>query len=240
MNRAQLLEKLAMELASWRFQTMPLGFTTSGRDAVAHIETGEAFLREDWLAERERLINKPSWDEAPEWAEWLAQNATKGIWVWGEGDASPSRDEPCWMIEGKSERASQGAIPAGHDWRQTLEKRPITTSLGASSTACDDQFAPEPTAEEDEAFRACEQRIRDAELRDIFSKQARYQDANGEDWIDEFARTSTVDEFRGAMAFNIGKYVRRMGRKDERIKEIKKIADYANRWAEYEERLAEI
>lgn len=70
-----------------------------------------------------------------------------------------------------------------------------------------------------------------------FPKQDRYQDAQGDDWIDEFARTSTPEEFRGAMAFSIGKYVRRMGKKDERIREIKKIADYANRWADYEERL---
>lgn len=69
------------------------------------------------------------------------------------------------------------------------------------------------------------------------SKQVRYRDSEGEDWIDEFARTATPEEFRGAMRFSIGKYVRRMGKKDERIKEIKKIADYANRWADYEERI---
>lgn len=68
-------------------------------------------------------------------------------------------------------------------------------------------------------------------------KQVRYRDSEGGDWVDEFARTSTPEEFRGAMRFSIGKYVRRMGKKDERIKEIKKIADYANRWADYEERL---
>ena len=30
-------------------------------------------------------------------------------------------------------------------------------------------------------------------------KQPRYQDAKGEDWIDEFARTATAEEFRGAL-----------------------------------------
>ena len=65
-------------------------------------------------------------------------------------------------------------------------------------------------------------------------KQPRYQDATGEDWIDEAARTFTAEEFRGAMRFSIGKYNRRMGKKDELIKEIGKIRDYASRWIEVE------
>jgi hypothetical protein len=65
-------------------------------------------------------------------------------------------------------------------------------------------------------------------------KQARYQDSRGEDWIDEFARTATADEFRGAMRFTIGKYNRRAGKKDSLVSEITKIEDYARRWREYE------
>ena len=65
-------------------------------------------------------------------------------------------------------------------------------------------------------------------------KQERYKDANGEDWIDECARTLTPEEFRGAMKFNIGKYNRRAGKKDALIKEIEKIKDYADRWIRYE------
>jgi hypothetical protein len=67
-----------------------------------------------------------------------------------------------------------------------------------------------------------------------YPKQARYQDAKGEDWIDEFARTATADEFRGAMRFTIGKYCRRAGKKDSLVSEITKIEDYARRWREYE------
>jgi hypothetical protein len=68
-------------------------------------------------------------------------------------------------------------------------------------------------------------------------KQLRYQDAKGEDWIDEFARTASVDEFRGAMKFTIGKYNRRAGKKDELIKEIEKMRDYCDRWIDYERTL---
>ena len=70
-------------------------------------------------------------------------------------------------------------------------------------------------------------------------KQERYRDATGEDWIDEFARTATAEEFRGAMRFTIGKYNRRMGKKDELTKEIGKIKDYAERWLDYEHRAAQ-
>ena len=71
-------------------------------------------------------------------------------------------------------------------------------------------------------------------------KQERYKDNNGEDWIDEFARTKSVQEFRGAMSFVIGKYNRRIGKKDLPELEVRKIADYSNRWLEYEVELAEL
>ena len=79
------------------------------------------------------------------------------------------------------------------------------------------------TEGEDEAFDVVEQ------------KQARYQDTAGEDWIDEAARTFTPEEFRGAMKFTIGKYVRRMGKKDSLPHEIEKIRDYTARWLKVEQ-----
>jgi len=65
-------------------------------------------------------------------------------------------------------------------------------------------------------------------------KQPRYQDDQGEDWIDEAARTFTPEEFRGAMRFSIGKYNRRMGKKDDLVKEIEKMRDYCQRWIDVE------
>jgi len=65
-------------------------------------------------------------------------------------------------------------------------------------------------------------------------KQPRYQDSTGDDWIDECARTLSIEEFRGAMKFTIGKYLRRCGKKDAINKEVTKAADYCDRWAEYE------
>lgn len=68
-------------------------------------------------------------------------------------------------------------------------------------------------------------------------KQERYKNDDGTDWIDECAATFTPEEFRGAMKFTIGKYMSRLGKKDEIKKEVGKIADYAARWLEIEEQL---
>ena len=75
MNREELLTKLAMELAEWPKSaqeakgSLPHGFYL--RTGDVYYPTSEAggffFSRKQWLAERERLINKPSWDDAPEW-----------------------------------------------------------------------------------------------------------------------------------------------------------------------------
>ncbi|MAL97165.1 MAG: hypothetical protein CL583_01825 [Alteromonadaceae bacterium] len=71
-------------------------------------------------------------------------------------------------------------------------------------------------------------------LDDYADKPERYRNQHGDDWIDDCARTMTPEEFRGAMKFTLGKYIRRAGKKDEIRQEIRKIADYAQRWLEYE------
>ncbi len=57
---------------------------------------------------------------------------------------------------------------------------------------------------------------------------------DGLDWIDEFARDNSIEDFRAAMRFTIGKYEKRLGRKDARSKERYKTADYYKRWSDIE------
>ena len=64
-----------------------------------------------------------------------------------------------------------------------------------------------------------------------------YQSQNGSDHIDDFEENNSPDEFRAAMNFNIQKYSKRYGKKDDHLKEAKKIADYAQRLIAYEESL---
>lgn len=52
----------------------------------------------------------------------------------------------------------------------------------------------------------------------------------GEDYIDRTFRTGTEEEIRGAIKFSIGKYVDRLGKKDDEAKELAKIIDYATRY----------
>jgi len=105
--------------------------------------------------------------------------------------------------------------------------------------ARDELENPFSSPDEDEAWLAAEERMdaigQNGSTGEHYEKQERYKDDQGEDWIDEAARTFTAEEFRGAMRFTIGKYNRRMGKKDELIKEIKKMRDYCTRWLEVEQ-----
>ena len=74
--------------------------------------------RSDWLSRRAELQNKPSWEDAPEWAEWLAQDED-GEWKWLAG--LPGKYVDGWTAV-KIKGCCKG-IALG-DWRDTLEKRP--------------------------------------------------------------------------------------------------------------------
>lgn len=81
--------------------------------------------------------------------------------------------------------------------------------------------------------------LKDKQLNEVsdFSKQPRYKGGDGLDHIDEFARDNSIEDFRAAMRFTIGKYEKRLGKKDDRSKELYKISDYYKRWSEVEKKL---
>ena len=65
---------------------------------------------------------KPSWNDAPEWANWLAQDED-GEWVWF--DKKPEAGALNWVAELGQEHykhAKDGTY--NPSWRATLEKRP--------------------------------------------------------------------------------------------------------------------
>lgn len=82
---------------------------------------GHSIYRHQWLARRAELQNKPSWKDAPEWAEWLHQDGD-GEWAFSEG--KPTQYDGLWLGEPykRSLRAKAGEVLG--DWRDTLEKRP--------------------------------------------------------------------------------------------------------------------
>lgn len=64
---------------------------------------------------------KPSWDDAPEWAEYLAMDGD-GNWCWFEQEPELSVFTGTWDAQSRFEFADQ--LLVRREWRDTLEKRP--------------------------------------------------------------------------------------------------------------------
>lgn len=71
-------------------------------------------------------IGKPSWADAPEWANWLAKNST-GEWAWYE--TKPSREmgdiSTKWAVPANSKRR---VAFDNTDWKDSLESRPTESA----------------------------------------------------------------------------------------------------------------
>lgn len=68
-------------------------------------------------------MSKPSWNDAPEWAQWLAQDKN-GYWFWYEIKPTVSTFKQQWVINKprRFEVAGKGACET--EWQNTLEQRP--------------------------------------------------------------------------------------------------------------------
>lgn len=88
-------------------------------DAVAY---PIMITKDQWLARRAELQNKPGWDDAPEWGEWLAQD-DRGEWYWYAAKPTHPGMKSWWPAPGAM-NAQCGKGEVLGDWRDTLEKRP--------------------------------------------------------------------------------------------------------------------
>lgn len=61
------------------------------------------------------MDNKPSWDDAPEWANWLAMDEN-GEWWWFE--YKPHKTAHFWNSLGRVKPV------VNLEWQETLEERP--------------------------------------------------------------------------------------------------------------------
>lgn len=77
------------------------------------------FTKDQWLARRAELQNKPSWGAVPSHANWLAQDAA-GSWLWHSSE--PECRNGVWIGSTTRGYAAKGCVNG--DWRDTLEKRP--------------------------------------------------------------------------------------------------------------------
>lgn len=130
MTRQELLTKLAMDFKSWE---SAFGWLAVKADVDEWGACG-SLSRQDWQAERDRLINKPSWKDAPEEAKGVAMDGD-GVWFFysspsmllvvfgGVGDGIEEGQFAARV--GNSWQATKAiAIPAGYDWTESLENRP--------------------------------------------------------------------------------------------------------------------
>lgn len=67
-------------------------------------------------------MNKPGWEDAPEWAQWLAMDQD-GEWYWFEH--RPHSENYTWQSN-SGRLVQDGYLPSCRDldWRETLEQRP--------------------------------------------------------------------------------------------------------------------
>jgi hypothetical protein len=87
------------------------------------------FTNEQYLARRAELQNKPSWKDAPEWANWLCQR-DDGMWFWCIEEPRVSEDGWETRHEARAAHPSGNQVPENllGDWRDTLEQRPADLS----------------------------------------------------------------------------------------------------------------
>lgn len=153
MNRDELLEVLAMRLEGWPdfndgefpLFNAPGMWATYKKKWECMPKGGERQISKlDYIARRDELINEPSDDKAPPWAACKAQDST-GAWHWFS-DVPVAMDKQ-WdlMRDGSLVKASQGAIPAGHDWRSTFT--PVMKNLKPGHAFKHWFFRPEPRFE---------------------------------------------------------------------------------------------
>ena len=113
---SDILDKLAMEVAEWS----AVGFHKAELENEYYGMLSDPLLEEQRLQRRKELINEPDDSDAPEWAEWKAQDSC-GKWFWYP--TKPTVGERMWfVVEEGWQGSNNGKIPAGHYWRASLKE----------------------------------------------------------------------------------------------------------------------
>lgn len=66
-------------------------------------------------------MSKPEWSDAPEWAQWIAQDVT-GHWRWYQ--EKPRMGNFAWLPGSMKSQAAGRSGDVEFGWRKALERRP--------------------------------------------------------------------------------------------------------------------
>ena len=160
---------------------------------------------DQWLARRTELQNKPSWNDAPEWATHLAQ-ASVGNWFFFSGEPYPR--ETAWHILESMQAISlnwKGEVLG--DWRDTLEKRP-------------EQDVFEPFVSVEDAATA--------KLHDPVNNPSHYA-SGGIECIEAIKASMSHEAFLGYLKGNVQKYTWRYEKKVNPAEDLKKAQWYLSK-----------
>ena len=73
-------------------------------------------------------MSKPSWESAPDWANWLAMDED-GTWFWYETKPLVAEGSDSFSAEGKCLEVTE----TNRGWEDSVEKRPLESSTESSS-----------------------------------------------------------------------------------------------------------
>lgn len=201
----------------------------------------DEFEKVDYKTEVDKWT--PSFDDLPDWVEWVSQDLDGGAWygfedkpvpfgsVWVNDDDDTERYIPI---------KSTPLHPDG--WENTLTKRPKKCSErvsveGKVSVSFQDMDALEAVLQHQ--YENFSGGIKGFGSESQQATQPHYQTKTGVDFIQRFSDVHSEERVRGALLFSIGKYCERYGDKDDTLKEARKIVDYASRLVKFEESLLE-
>ena len=69
-------------------------------------------------------MSKPDWKDAPEWAEWLAQDSSIAGASWTWFALEPFMQGDYWMQPDGSTCLYASQVEDNANWKQSLERRP--------------------------------------------------------------------------------------------------------------------
>ncbi|MGL4752201.1 MAG: DUF3310 domain-containing protein [Aeromonadaceae bacterium] len=206
------LDLLARNVHVWPYERQAHCYVMTGSGGKKELSASASspffskFTLDQWLARRAELQNKPSWKDAPEWAQWLAHDA-RGYWWW-HSDEPTKMSSLCYSGGGKHMMQCKGHILG--DWRDTLEKRP-------------EQKAFKPFVSVEDAATA--------KQHDPVNSPSHYA-SGGIECIESIKASMSHEAFLGYLKGNVQKYMWRYEKKVNPAEDLKKAQWYLSKLIE--------